>query len=76
MRNAEDVKKFHEEFLKAARLVVLTKRRNEFRVQEIVLRVREAYPEFSERAIGEPSLRTRAKLLLPAIGAAESFSNG
>jgi hypothetical protein len=34
-------------------LVVLTKRRNEFTVQEIVLRLREDYPEFSERAIGE-----------------------
>jgi hypothetical protein len=53
MRNAEDIKKFHEEILKAARLVVLTKRRNEFTIQELVLRLREDYPEFSERAIRE-----------------------
>ena len=53
MRNAEDIKIFQEEILTTARLVVLTKRRNEFTVQEIVLRLREDYPEFSERAIGE-----------------------
>jgi hypothetical protein len=53
MRNTEDVKKFHEEILNAARWVVLTKRRNEFTLQEIALRLREDYPEFSERAIGE-----------------------
>jgi hypothetical protein len=52
MRNAEDIRTFHEEILKAARLVVLTKRRNEFTVQEIALRLREDYPEFGERAIG------------------------
>jgi hypothetical protein len=65
MRNAEDVKKFHEEILKAARLVVLTKRRNEFTVQEIVLRVREDYPEFSERAIGE-AIATNSRQVAPA----------
>jgi hypothetical protein len=64
MRNAEDVKKFHEEILKAARLVVLTKRRNEFTVQEIVLRVREDYPEFSERAIGE-AIATNSRQVAP-----------
>jgi hypothetical protein len=53
MRNAEDVEKFHEQILKAARWVVLTKRRNEFTSQEIVLRLREDYPEFSEKAIRE-----------------------
>jgi hypothetical protein len=39
--------------LEAARWVVLTKRRSEFTVQAIVLRLREDYPEFSERAIRE-----------------------
>jgi hypothetical protein len=39
--------------LEAARWVVLTKRRNEFTVQEIVLRLREDYPEFTEKAIRE-----------------------
>jgi hypothetical protein len=65
MRNAEDVKKFHEEILKAARLVVLTKRRNEFTVQEIVLRLREDYPEFSDRAIGE-AMATNSRQAAPA----------
>jgi hypothetical protein len=53
MRDAEDAERFHQQILEAARWVVLTKRRNEFTVQEIVLRLREDYPEFSERAIGE-----------------------
>jgi hypothetical protein len=53
MRNAEDVERFHEQILEAARWVVLTKRRNEFTVQEIVLRLREDFPEFTEKAIRE-----------------------
>jgi len=53
MRNAEDVERFHEQILEAVHWVVLTKRRNEFTVQEIVLRLREDYPEFTERAIRE-----------------------
>ena len=53
MRNAEDAERFHEQILEAARWIVLTKRRNEFTVQEIVLRLKEDYPEFSERAIRE-----------------------
>jgi hypothetical protein len=53
MRNAEDVEKFHERILEAARWVVLTKRRNEFTAQEIVLRLREDFPRFSEKAIRE-----------------------
>jgi hypothetical protein len=50
--------------MKAARLVVLTKRRNEFTVQEIVLRLREDYPEFSERAIGE-AIATNSRQVAP-----------
>jgi hypothetical protein len=53
MRNAEDVEKFHEQILEAARWVVQTKRRSEFTAQEIVLRLRDDYPEFSEKAIRE-----------------------
>jgi hypothetical protein len=67
MRSAEDVKKFHDELLKAVRLVVLTKRRNEFTVQEIALRLREDYPEFSERAIGE-AIATNSRQAAPASG--------
>jgi hypothetical protein len=53
MTNAEDVERFHQQILEAARWVVLTRRRNEFTIQELVLRLREDYPEFSERAIRE-----------------------
>jgi hypothetical protein len=53
MKDAEDVERFHQQIVDAARWVVLTKRRNEFTLQEIVLRLREDYPEFSERAIRE-----------------------
>jgi hypothetical protein len=65
MRNAEDVEKFHEQILEAARWVVLTKRRNEFTVQEIVLRVRQDYPEFSERAIRE-GIAANSRQVAPA----------
>jgi hypothetical protein len=51
--------------MKAACLVVLIKRRDEFTVQEIVLRVREDYPEFSERAIGE-AIATNSRQVAPS----------
>ena len=53
MRNAEDLESVSRRILEAARWIVLTKRRNEFTVQEIVLRLKEDFPEFSERAIRE-----------------------
>jgi hypothetical protein len=57
--------------MKAARLVVLTKQRNEFTVQEIVLRVREDYPEFSERAIGE-AIATNSRQVAPVRNGRQS----
>jgi hypothetical protein len=65
MRDAEDAERFHKQMLEAARWIVLTKRRNEFTVQEIALRVREDYPEFSERAIRE-GIAANSRQLAPA----------
>jgi hypothetical protein len=51
MRSAEDVERFHEQILEAARGVVRTKRHNEFTVQEVVFRLKNDFPEFTDSAI-------------------------
>jgi hypothetical protein len=51
MRHAEDLDRFHERILEAARGVVQKKQRNEFTIQEITQVLRDDCPEFTERAI-------------------------
>lgn len=51
MRDADDIARFNERILDAARTVVQSKGSNEFTIQEIVRLIRSDYPEFSEGAI-------------------------
>jgi hypothetical protein len=51
MRSAEDLARFYEQILEAARGVVRAKRQNEFTVHEVVFRLKSDFPEFTESAI-------------------------
>jgi hypothetical protein len=73
MRNVEDVERFHEQILEAARWIVLTKRRNEFTVQEIVLRLREDFPEFTEKAIREGIVAKSRQTASARDGGSQAF---